>query len=97
MKWIQTYQEIPNVRVGDSVKLEFVPEAPLEDVVKVSTGCGCTIANLVDGTIKVHFSAKPIPHHLGQAESYPVNMKINIFYKDGQQDILSFSTRVTRN
>lgn len=97
MRWKQTHQEIPNVRVGDSAKFEFVPEVPLENVVKVSTSCGCTTANLVDGVIKVYFSAKPIPYHLGQAQSYPVNMKINIFYKDGQQDILSFSTRVTRN
>jgi len=72
--------------------LTFECKDSLEDVVNITTSCGCSQSYVSANNVIVSYKSGGIPLHLTQAGviQYKVRKKLNVFYQNGVYDTLQF-------
>lgn len=95
-KWVNSTMDIGVLKPKQKYNLVFACLESLDDVLYITTSCGCSKAKRVDNTIQVDFNTGKFPIHLEVSGIKENNFKrtINVYYKSGKVDGLTFYGKV---
>lgn len=95
MNWISKHLDIGEVKINKEVTIEFKFDGDAKPIKNLNSSCGCSIPyyDEVNKLVRVKFTPGAIPVHLKKFQDFYVisNKTVTIRYKDGSQDVLSFS------
>ena len=89
--------ELDGINIGGNENW-LVDNVHLAGALQIS--CGCTKPEVLEeeGTykIKATYTAKPVPKHLKKdgKTSYDSKIRITVYYKNGETDVLTLSAKV---
>lgn len=99
MNWVQNIINLGQVKESSKNNLTFVATKKL-DILKATPSCGtCTfVRKFNEKTLKLEVVYVPgkIPPQLRKSESIPIRKTITITYKDGTEEVLSFTAMLVK-
>jgi len=93
-RWEERHVGLGSISTGRR-SVYFKSNIPLDDVREVVASCGCSVPKVDHDWVRVDYSPAPVPHHLRGQGWYDTEKRITVAYRDGTEDILSFSARVS--
>ncbi len=97
-KWKTKSKNLGNLTVGRKQIIKFYAEEELQEIISLSSSCGCSKPNYDKKTriLNVAYKPKSIPQQRKHLGFYKTTKSITIKYKDGSTDILSFSAIINK-
>lgn len=94
MNWKALVIDLGRVEQRARIKFKYTSIGIL-DIVKLTPGCGgcTTISGYKEGTLSVVYKVDTIPKHLS-GKDYKVRKSIILTYKDGTQEVLTFTATI---
>lgn len=96
MNWKTKHINLGVIKAHLKKEIIFVPEGNINDIVSMTSSCGCSVPKKIDGKVVVVYTPTSVPFHLQSKGEYKTTKNITVNYKDGTKDILSF-TAIVKN
>ena len=82
------------VRQGSKTTIVFNVDN-VEDIISLTSSCGCTSPDIVDGKVKVEYKAAKVPTHLKHQGYSLVSQYIYIKYRTLSAETLTINIKIT--
>jgi hypothetical protein len=98
MNFKQNYLDLGELKVGVTKDIIFYPKEKetLEEIVSISSSCGCSTPKVENDRIIVSYTPGSIPIHLQHSGQYKTTKIITINYKYGSSETLSFTATIKK-
>jgi len=95
MNWDKTKVDLGEVKQGKRSVIEFRAIREL-DIEQLSSSCGCSKPDYdkKNRVLRVYYNAGEVPYHRRKDGFYITEKSIDVRYRDGGMDKLSFSVKV---